>query len=53
VGLTLVVAALGEAVHASAAVGVFLVGLTLSGEVADRARAVLSPLRDLFAATSS
>lgn len=50
-GLTLVVAALAEAVHASAAVGAFLVGLTLTGEVADRARAVLSPLRDLFAAT--
>jgi CPA2 family monovalent cation:H+ antiporter-2 len=49
-GLTLVVAALAEVVHASAAVGAFLVGLTLTGGVADRARAVLSPLRDLFAA---
>jgi monovalent cation:H+ antiporter-2, CPA2 family len=37
-------------VHASAAVGAFLVGLTLTGESADRARRVLSPLRDLFAA---
>ncbi|MGH4010381.1 MAG: cation:proton antiporter [Pseudonocardiaceae bacterium] len=36
--------------RAAAAVGAFLVGLTLTGEVADRARAVLSPLRDLFAA---
>jgi CPA2 family monovalent cation:H+ antiporter-2 len=50
-GLTLMVAALAELVHASAAVGAFLVGLTLSGEVAARARAVLGPLRDLFAAT--
>ncbi|HEX2284868.1 MAG TPA: cation:proton antiporter [Mycobacterium sp.] len=49
-GLTLIVAALAEFVHASAAVGAFLVGLTLTGEAADRARTVLSPLRDLFAA---
>ncbi|MET9831383.1 cation:proton antiporter [Streptomyces sp. NPDC006385] len=49
-GLTLIVAALAEVVHASAAVGAFLVGLCLTGETADRARAVLSPLRDLFAA---
>ena len=48
--LTLVVAALAELVHASAAVGAFLVGLTLTGETADRAREVLTPLRDLFAA---
>lgn len=49
-GLTLIVAALAETVHVSAAVGAFLVGLALTGEAADRARAVLSPLRDLFAA---
>jgi monovalent cation:H+ antiporter-2, CPA2 family len=49
-GLTLIVAALAEFVHASAAVGAFLVGLTLTGETADRARQVLGPLRDLFAA---
>lgn len=49
-GATLIVAALAETVHVSAAVGAFLVGLTLTGEIADRARAVLSPLRDLFAA---
>ncbi|MFF7181080.1 cation:proton antiporter [Streptomyces sp. NPDC008121] len=49
-GLTLIVAALAELVHASAAVGAFLVGLTLTGETATRARAVLIPLRDLFAA---
>ncbi|MYT16768.1 monovalent cation:H+ antiporter-2, CPA2 family [Streptomyces sp. SceaMP-e96] len=49
-GLTLIVAALAELVHASAAVGAFLVGLTLTGETATRSRAVLSPLRDLFAA---
>lgn len=49
-GTTLVVAALAELVDVSAAVGAFLVGLTLTGEVAERARAVLAPLRDLFAA---
>jgi CPA2 family monovalent cation:H+ antiporter-2 len=49
-GLTLIVAALAELVHASAAVGAFLVGLTLTGETAHRARQVLTPLRDLFAA---
>jgi CPA2 family monovalent cation:H+ antiporter-2 len=49
-GTTLIVAALAELVDASAAVGAFLVGLTLTGEVAERARAVLAPLRDLFAA---
>jgi monovalent cation:H+ antiporter-2, CPA2 family len=50
VGITLIVAALAEKMHASAAVGAFLVGLTLTGETADRARKVLGPLRDLFAA---
>ncbi|NBM17291.1 cation:proton antiporter [Streptomyces sp. GC420] len=49
-GITLIVAALAEAVHVSAAVGAFLVGLALTGEAADRARTVLGPLRDLFAA---
>ena len=49
-GLTLIVAAVAEHLHASAAVGAFLVGLTLTGTTADRARAVLGPLRDLFAA---
>ena len=49
-GITLMVAAVAETLHASAAVGAFLVGLTLTGETAERARKVLSPLRDLFAA---
>ena len=49
-GGTLIVAALAESMHASAAVGAFLVGLTLTGETAERARQVLGPLRDLFAA---
>ncbi|MFD5255913.1 cation:proton antiporter [Streptomyces bobili] len=49
-GITLIVAALAEIIHVSAAVGAFLIGLALTGAAADRARAVLSPLRDLFAA---
>ncbi|BBZ45542.1 cation:proton antiporter [Mycobacterium parmense] len=49
-GITLMVAAVAESLHASAAVGAFLVGLTLTGETAERSREVLGPLRDLFAA---
>ncbi|GIE92411.1 cation:proton antiporter [Actinoplanes regularis] len=49
-GSTLVVAALAEMVHVSAAIGALLIGLTLTGENAVRAGAVLAPLRDLFAA---
>lgn len=49
-GLTLVVAGLAEGVNISAAVGAFLVGISLSGEAIARADALLSPLRDLFAA---
>jgi CPA2 family monovalent cation:H+ antiporter-2 len=48
-GTTLVVAALAELVNVSAAVGAFLVGLTLTGQAAERARTALAPLRDLFA----
>ena len=49
-GLTMLVAGLAEQVNVSAAVGAFLVGIALSGQVAHNAEAVLSPLRDLFAA---
>lgn len=49
-GITLVVAALAEMINISAAVGAFLVGLSLTGEITDRARKALTPLRDLFAA---
>lgn len=49
-GLTLLVAAAAEHLHASAAIGAFVVGLTLTGPTAERARTVLTPLRDLFAA---
>ncbi len=49
-GLMLVVAGLTFAVDASAAVGAFLVGLAIPSGTAERARDVLGPLRDLFAA---
>ena len=51
VGLTLLVAGLTQSLGASAAVGAFLVGLALPASFAERARSVLGPLRDLFAAT--
>lgn len=50
-GLTMLVAGLAAQVSVSAAVGAFLVGIALSGRVAANASQVLSPLRDLFAAT--
>ena len=49
-GLMLVVAGLTYLVDASAAVGAFLVGLAIPAGTAARAREVLGPLRDLFAA---
>jgi monovalent cation:H+ antiporter-2, CPA2 family len=49
-GVTLLVAGLAQSVGVSAAVGAFLVGLALPASFADRARAILTPLRDLFAA---
>jgi CPA2 family monovalent cation:H+ antiporter-2 len=47
-GLTFLVAGLADAVQISAAVGAFLLGLTLSGQVADEIRSLLPPLRDVF-----
>ncbi|MEC4016998.1 cation:proton antiporter [Streptomyces sp. H27-D2] len=49
-GLTLLVAGIAQQLQVSAAVGAFLVGIALSGEVAEGAHTLLSPLRDLFAA---
>jgi CPA2 family monovalent cation:H+ antiporter-2 len=49
-GLTLLVAGVTQALDASSAVGAFLVGLALDGPVADRARVVLTPMRDFLAA---
>ncbi|MEU3949325.1 cation:proton antiporter [Streptomyces sp. NPDC029526] len=49
-GLTLLVAGLAQQLQVSAAVGAFLVGIALSGEVAEGTHNLLAPLRDLFAA---
>jgi monovalent cation:H+ antiporter-2, CPA2 family len=49
-GITLVTAGFAEQVNVSAAVGAFLVGIAVSGEAAERANRLLTPLRDLFAA---
>ncbi len=43
-------AGIAEQLQVSAAVGVFLIGIALSGRMAEGARELLSPLRDLFAA---
>ncbi len=50
-GITLLVAGAAQSLEVSGAIGAFLVGLALSGEVAERANWVIAPLRDLFAAT--
>ncbi len=50
-GLTLLVGGLAEQLQVSSAIGAFLVGLALSGVVQERARDLMGPLRDLFAAT--
>lgn len=49
-GLATLVAGLAEYVHVSYAIGAFLLGIAISGQVAERAREMLVPLRDAFAA---
>jgi monovalent cation:H+ antiporter-2, CPA2 family len=49
-GVLLLVAALGELLQFSAAVGAFLVGIALSGPLVERARRLVGPLRDIAAA---
>jgi CPA2 family monovalent cation:H+ antiporter-2 len=49
-GVALVVAGIAQQLQVSAAVGAFLVGIALSGEAAEAAHDLLTPLRDLFAA---
>lgn len=49
-GVVLLVAGLAQRLQVSAAVGAFLVGVALSGPLAEQAHRVLAPLRDLFAA---
>ncbi len=50
-GLTLLVAGLAQSIEVSGAIGAFLVGLALTGQVGERAMELITPLRDLFAAT--
>src|SRR5262249_3579927 len=49
-GLMLLVAGIAQHFNVSAAVGAFVLGISLSGPVARRAGRLLGPLRDLFAA---
>jgi CPA2 family monovalent cation:H+ antiporter-2 len=49
-GVALFIAGAAEYFHVSYAIGAFLVGIVLSGQVAERARILLGPLRDSFAA---
>lgn len=50
-GITLLVAGIAQQLEVSGAIGAFLVGLALSGRAEQRANTLISPLRDLFAAT--
>ncbi|NUS73739.1 MAG: cation:proton antiporter [Corynebacteriales bacterium] len=49
-GMALLVAGVAQQLQVSAAVGAFLVGIALSGQLAHTAHELLTPLRDLFAA---
>jgi monovalent cation:H+ antiporter-2, CPA2 family len=49
-GLVLIAAGLAQELQVSAAIGAFLVGIGLSGEVADRTATLLAPIRDFNAA---
>jgi monovalent cation:H+ antiporter-2, CPA2 family len=50
-GVVLLVAGLAQRFRVSAAIAAFLVGIAVSGPIAEHARRVVAPLRDLFAAT--
>lgn len=50
-GAVLLVAGVAQRLQVSAAIGAFLVGIAVSGPMAEQSHRLLSPLRDLFAAT--
>jgi CPA2 family monovalent cation:H+ antiporter-2 len=50
-GTVLSVAGIAQLLQVSAAIGAFLVGIAVSGPIADQSHRLLAPLRDLFAAT--
>ena len=47
----LLVAGISQRFQVSAAIGAFLVGIAVSGQMAEQTHRLLAPLRDLFAAT--
>jgi monovalent cation:H+ antiporter-2, CPA2 family len=50
-GAVLLVAGIAQRFQVSAAIGAFLVGIAVSGPIAEQSGRLLAPLRDLFAAT--
>ena len=50
-GAVLLVGGAAQWLQVSAAIGAFLVGIAVSGPMAEQTRRLLTPLRDLFAAT--
>src|SRR5499427_2271799 len=50
-GAVLLVAGVAQRFQVSAAIGAFLVGIAISGPIAQQSHQLLAPLRDLFAAT--
>jgi CPA2 family monovalent cation:H+ antiporter-2 len=50
-GAVLLVAGAAQRLRVSAAIGAFLVGIAVSGPMAEQTHRLLAPLRDLFAAT--
>ena len=50
-GAVLLVGGLAQRLQVSAAIGAFLVGIALSGPIAEKSGRLMAPLRDLFAAT--
>jgi monovalent cation:H+ antiporter-2, CPA2 family len=50
IGVVLLVGGVAQRFQVSAAIGAFLVGIALSGSVAEKSHRLVSPLRDLFAA---
>ncbi len=49
-GAVLLLGGLAQRLRVSAAIGAFLVGIALSGPIAERSKRLVAPLRDLFAA---
>lgn len=50
-GTVLLVAGIAQRLQVSAAIGAFLVGIAVSGPMAEQSHRVFAPLRDFFAAT--